>query len=193
MLAAIGRPPANVVPRGPPPLAETIALNVAYSMYVASGFIRTVFRLRIGMICVSVAFVIWASLAGVWSGVAWNVAFGGVHAYQLFKLWKRHRSISLTDDERAIHRRLFAELTLVDFFTLWSIGNGRRAPAGELLIAEQSEQHTIILIVSGDVVVERHGRLVATVSRGGRRWTVRTLYVLVFNVWPLRKHRAQCW
>ncbi|MGI9596568.1 MAG: cyclic nucleotide-binding domain-containing protein [Acidimicrobiales bacterium] len=145
-------------------MAETIALNVAYMLYVGSGFIKTVVRLRIGMIFVSIAYIVWASLAGIWSGVAWNVAFGGVHAYQLYRLWSRHRSISLTHRERELHKRLFPDISVVAFFTLWSIGTARQAMVGEVLIKEQTEQDTIMLVVSGEVVVERGGSLVATLG-----------------------------
>ncbi len=156
--------PPHLAPKNYPALLETIAINFAYALYVGSGFVKTILRLRIGLVGVSMAFVFWAAMSGVWPAVFWNLAFGGVHGYQLFRLWTQHRSISLNQDERALHKRLFPDLSLVDFFTLWSIGTARAVPTGEVLIRERTVQQTLILIVSGVVTVERSGEFVATLG-----------------------------
>ncbi len=146
-------------------MIETITLNLAYLLYVGSALIKTVVRLRIGMIVVSVAFIIWGILGGVWSAVIWNLAFGSVHAYQLYQLWAKHRAINLSVEERALHRRLFPDISLVDFFTLWSVGNGATAERGDVLIREQTKQESIMLIVEGELLVEREGQFVAELAK----------------------------
>lgn len=146
------------------PLEETIALNVAYGLYVASGFVKTFVRMRIFMIVVSVAYIVWAILADIWFGVAWNVAFGAVHAYQLAKLWMQQRSISLTDEQADIHKRLFSDLQTIDFFTLWSVGTSRVVEPGTTLISDGCVQRTVMLIIDGTVAVDRQGEQVATLG-----------------------------
>jgi CRP-like cAMP-binding protein len=87
--------------------------------------------------------------------VVWNLAFGAVHAYQLVRLWMAGRAIDLDDTERGIHSRLFDDLSLLDFYTLWSIGTTRPVEGGDVLIEQGTDHLSIILVVDGEVVVTR--------------------------------------
>ncbi len=138
-------------------MEEAIALNIAYAVYVASGFAKTFIRLRLAMIAASLAFIAWGLIAGTWSAIVWNVAFGAVHVYNLVKLWMRRRSIDLTTGQAEIHQRLFSDLDLVDFYTLWSIGSSTTVAPGSKLIVDGSVQETVMLIISGKVSVLQDG------------------------------------
>lgn len=145
-------------------MMEAAALNIAYALYVASGLVRTVARLRIALVIVSAAFIGWGVLSETWAAVAWNLAFGVVHAYQLIRLWMAKRAIDLSEVEKGIHNRLFDELSVTDFFTLWSIGQPRIHDPGDVLILEGTNHQTITLVISGGVVVERDGRQLAALG-----------------------------
>lgn len=146
------------------PLAETIALNIAYMFYVASGLTKTLLKLRVAMIFVSVTFITWGLIAGIWTAVFWNVAFGAVHGYKLIELWLQHRSIRLSDSQADLHERLFSDLDVVDFYTLWSIGTSRVVEPGEVLIHEGQVQKTVMLIIDGEVTIEQGGTTVASLQ-----------------------------
>ena len=145
-------------------MAETIALNIAYMFYVASGLTKTLLKLRVAMIFVSVTFITWGLIAGIWTAVFWNVAFGAVHGYKLIELWLQHRSIRLSDSQADLHERLFSDLDVVDFYTLWSIGTSRVVEPGEVLIHEGQVQKTVMLIIDGEVTIEQGGTTVASLQ-----------------------------
>ncbi len=142
-------------------LEEAIALNIAYAVYVASGLAKSLVRLRVTMVIASVAFIIWGALSGTSIAIVWNVAFGAVHIYNLVRLWMQHRSIDLTETQTAIHRRLFSDLDVIDFYTLWSIGASEVVPSHTELILEGQIQETVMLIIDGEVSVVQAGNEVS--------------------------------
>ena len=183
-------------------MAETIIFNVAYALFVASGFVKTMLKLRIALVGVAVVYILWGFIADNPSAVLWNLAFAAVHTYQLIKLWNQRRSIQLTEQETDIHRRLFPDLDLIDFYTLWSMGDVKTLPAGETLIDQDEVQDTLMLIVSGTVSVERDGDHLADLGQdnllGERSYmtgevasaTVRASSEVEIHVWDQRRMKA---
>lgn len=145
-------------------MAETIAVNVAYAIYVASGLVKTEWRLRATLVVVSIAFIIWGLIAGVWSAVGWNFLFGSTHAYTLIRLWMRNRSIQISTEAAAVHERVFSSLNRFDFFTLWSVGTTREFVGGDVLIDLGDRVEAISLLISGEVSVTREGKRLADLT-----------------------------
>lgn len=183
-------------------MAETIIFNIAYSLFVASGFAKTMLKLRVALVGVALVYILWGFVADNISAVLWNCAFASVHTYQLIKLWNQRRSIQLTEQEDDIHRRLFPDLDLIDFYTLWSMGDIRALPDGETLIDQGEIQDTLMLIVSGKVTVERDGQHLADLGQddllGERSYmtgevasaTVRAISDVEIHVWDQRRMKA---
>lgn len=134
---------------------ESIAINVAYALYVGSALAKTEIKLRVSLVIVSIAFIVWAIVAGQTSALIWNILFGGSHLYQLIRRWQQHRAIEIAAEAEVVHQRLFSDLSRLEFFGLWSVGMSRKASPGEPLIIEGTEQKTISIVLSGEVVVER--------------------------------------
>jgi len=145
-------------------LAETIALNVAYALYVASGLVKTEWRLRVALVVVSIAFIIWGLVAGLYSPIVWNVLFGLTHCWHLYRMWQANRAISLTEDAEHVRERLFKELPRLDFFALWSIGTTNEFDPGEVLITQGATDHQLSLILRGQISVDRGGEQLATLG-----------------------------
>lgn len=183
-------------------VAETVIFNIAYALFVASSLVRTLLRLRLALIGVAVAYIVWGIVAGNLSAILWNTAFAAIHAYQVFKLWAQRRSIELTDTERNVHERLFPDLDTIDFYTMWSIGNQRTLQPGATLIAQGQVQDTLMLIVAGSVVVERDGAVLAELGPddllGERSYmtgetasaTVRAVAEVELHEWDQRRMKA---
>jgi CRP-like cAMP-binding protein len=159
-------------------------------------------KLRIALIGVALVYIVWGFAADNMSAVLWNISFAAVHTYQLIRLWNQRRSIELTSQEDKIHRRLFPDLDLIDFYTLWSMGDVRTIPAGQTLIDQGDVQDTLMLIVSGQVSVERDGNHLADLSQddllGERSYmtgevasaTVRANSEVEIHVWDQRRMKA---
>lgn len=145
-------------------MAETIAVNVAYALYVSSGFVKTEWRLRMAMVVVSVAFIVWAVIAQLWSPVAWNVAFGLTHSFHLHRMWQANRAIQLSDEAEEVHARLFRRLSRLDFHALWSIGSTNEFDPGEVLIRQGAADHNLLIVLRGQVSVARDGESLATLG-----------------------------
>lgn len=145
-------------------MAATIALNIAYGLYVATGFVKTELKLRIALIIVSVAFIIWGFVSSTWSAVIWNVLFGSTHAYRVIKMWRQNRSIQLDERAAAVHARIFPELNRLDFFTLWSIGTTTVHETDEVLIEQGADHKELALILGGQVTVDRDGERLAVLG-----------------------------
>jgi len=145
-------------------MAETIAVNVAYALYVASGFMKTELRLRISLVVVSIAFIVWAVIAGSWSPVVWNVLFGVTHAVHVYRMWQANRAIALSEEAEEVHARLFPELSRLDFHALWSVGATHGFDPGDELILEGAEDHSLSLVLRGQVSVVRNSEVLATLG-----------------------------
>lgn len=142
-------------------MAETISVNVAYAIYVASGLVKTEWRLRAVLVVVSIAFIVWALIAGVWSAVFWNVLFGSTHGYTLLRMWMRNRAIQISSEAAAVHERVFPSLSRVDFFTLWSLGNTERYEPDDVIIELGSKVQAISIVLGGECTVTREGTTLA--------------------------------
>ncbi|MEM9652079.1 MAG: cyclic nucleotide-binding domain-containing protein [Actinomycetota bacterium] len=183
-------------------MAETVIFNIAYALFVATGFVKTILRLRLALIGVAIAYIIWGVVAQNTSAIIWNVAFASVHSYQVFRLWAQRRSIQLTETQSNIHDRLFPDLDLIDFYTLWSIGNERTLKPDAVLIQQGEVQDTLMLIVAGAVVVERDDELLAELGPddllGERSYmtgevasaTVRATSEVELHEWDQRRMKA---
>lgn len=135
-------------------ITETLILNTAYLILLASTFTRTILRLRLALIGSAIAFLVYGILIRNWSMVGWNVVTASLHGYQLFKYLGSRRSIVLDAEAEAVRGRLFPNLDNFDFNAIWALGETTTIEDEPLTVTGAVNNH-LHLILDGEVAVEK--------------------------------------
>jgi len=143
-----------------------LVVNFAYVALFASTFTRTVTWLRSMLVVAAIAFIVFGSIEGIWSIVAWNIAIGSMHAFRIARDILQQRSVALTNDEESLRDEFFPGLSDFDFNMLWSMGQ-QVGYSDEVVIAQQSLPQTTSLVLSGTAVIEQNNQVVRGIRRGG--------------------------
>lgn len=139
--------------------------NIAYVVFVGSSWLKQELWLRVGLSVASLGFVLFGVLIDSPTTVVWNLLFGLITAYRVFRMITADRNIVMTTDEIEIHESVFPTLTRGEFLRLWDVGiehEFRTAP----LVAEGEDVTRLLLVLDGDAIVEREGRRLADLGRG---------------------------
>lgn len=138
---------------------STIIINVAYVSLFASTFTRTIPRLRMFLVGAAICFIVFGSIVGNWSMVAWNVLTGILNSRQLILHARRRRALVLSAEDESSRKRWFGDLDAFDFASLWSMGED--VDVKDERIVEAGHQHaSTSLILDGVIEVQRGGTTV---------------------------------
>lgn len=142
-----------------------ILINGAYVVLLGSTFTRTLNWLRLALISGSVLFIAYGLLEGIRSMVIWNLVTGTLHTTRIIKDLRARRSVALTAEEAVIRDQSFPGLDDFDFNALWSLGRPYNAD-GTAFIEQGSSPDHVMLLMTGQVRVERDGGVIGTLGRG---------------------------
>lgn len=135
---------------------STLIINVAYVALFASTFTQTIPRLRSFLVVAAICFIVFGSMVGNWSMVAWNVVTGVLNSRQLIIHARRRRSVVLNAEDESFRQRWFEDLDVFDFASLWSMGEDVRLE-DERMIEGGEENNSLWLVVEGVVEVRPDG------------------------------------
>ncbi|MFK7917013.1 MAG: cyclic nucleotide-binding domain-containing protein [Ilumatobacter sp.] len=138
---------------------STVVINVAYISLFASTFMRTVPRLRMFLVAAAICFIVFGSMVGNWSMVAWNVLTGLMNSRQLVIHAQQRRAMVLSAEDESFRNRWFGDLDAFDFASLWSMGEDVSMCDERIVHAGQHHASTS-LILDGGIEVRRHGTTV---------------------------------
>lgn len=142
-----------------------IVINAAYIALLGSTFTRTLNWLRALLICGSVMFVTYGLIEGIRSMVVWNLITGTLHTTRIVKDLTARRSVKLSAEEAVIRDQSFPGLDDFDFHALWGLGRAYNAD-NTVFIEEGSQPEHVMLLVTGQVHVERDGSVISKLGRG---------------------------
>lgn len=135
---------------------STAVINVAYVTLFASTFTRSMPRLRASLVAASIAFIVFGTMEGNWSMVAWNAVTGVLNTRQLVLHARARTALVADESEERIRHRWFPDLDAREFLALWSMGRDVHH-IDERLIEFGAENSHTWLILDGTVEVRRPG------------------------------------
>ena len=141
---------------------ENVLLNFAYVLYILAALFRSNLALRVTLAAASVAFVIYGIVADNASVVVWNVVFGCISVFHIYKLWQARRPIELSAEEFDAYERVFPDLTQNDFVYLWEMGE-QMVYDDDTLMRQGNEVQSLLLLLKGDITIEIDG---SEITRG---------------------------
>ena len=100
------------------------------------------------------------------SMVAWEGAFALVNIVQVGILLYERRMARLTPEEDGLRKRMFSQLSVVDFHRLIRTGTWVSTSEGEVLTRQGQPVARIVLITDGATEVEVDGQIVAYCRQG---------------------------
>jgi hypothetical protein len=130
-----------------------VFLNLAYAVYVVSPIFTRMLPMRIVMMMATALFITYGLVSGVMSVVWWNIPFGAMHAWQIWRLLSERWAVDLDEEERSIHKRLFPTLDEVDFHALWSMGTEELVDGATRMITCDERTDRLLLVIDGEVEV----------------------------------------
>lgn len=177
-----------------------ILLNTAYFIYVLSPLVRSMLVMRTLLLAATFLYIAYGLYEPVWSIFWWNVPFGLVTAWQIWRLVRQRLGVSLSEEDEAIRILLFPDLDRPLFNTFWHSGEERTA-TDEVLITAGEPVNELLLILAGEAEVDvpdAGGRLVrlsrlsligemSSVSGGTASATVSTVGSARLRVWDKQK------
>ncbi len=180
------------------------AADLAYGLAAVPFFMRDMLLLRALAVAAGLV-VIYLNLTGARGPNSILVLSLGVMIVVnivriLHLLWEKRR-VMFSGEERDLYLTLFREFSPVEFMKLLALGEWRAAEVGDVLAREADELQDLMLLSTGEVVIERDCREIARARdgaiigemsylQGGRATaTVRALRPTRYLAWPRVKLR----
>ena len=138
--------------------------NLGYAINLLALTVRDVLWLRTVLLPAQLSFLVWGSMQGFVSTVAWNVLFIGINLFQIVRILMERRPIDLPPDLDDIYER-FSEMTRREFLLFWEMGTIRHV-RDVRFIQEGERPRELMLITEGEVEVKKGERSVAKLNRG---------------------------
>ncbi len=127
-------------------------LNAAYAVYVVSPVFKTMVKLRIVLLLATILFIAYGLSSGVMSVTWWNLPFGAIHLWQLWKISPFGQQ-DLDAEAAGVHSELFPTLSQTDFATIWKLGEERIISVHEELTTQGERVADLTLILDGNAAV----------------------------------------
>jgi predicted Rdx family selenoprotein len=147
-------------------LESTIILHLSYLLLVAASLIRSILWLRLLAVASGITAVIYDMGIHEYSMVAWEGTFALVNIVQIGILIYERRRAQLTPEEDALRKRMFDQLSVVDFHRLIRTGTWVSTGEGEILTQQGQPVARIVLVTDGATEVRVDGQIVAYCRQG---------------------------
>lgn len=144
---------------------DTVLINAAYIIYVASALVRGLVPLRVTLLVASVVFVSYGLVAGEPSVVVWNIVFGVFSVWELIRIHRERRPVVMDPDQRSAYDEVFHQLSEKDFERFWKQGSHEHHVQEVTLTHQGVEVTDLMLITRGTATVHIDGAMVATIGQ----------------------------
>jgi CRP-like cAMP-binding protein len=145
------------------------AANFCYLILAGSYLVTNLLWLRVLAIVAlgleGIYFYV-ASTPPLWVGIAWAAIFVGINLVQLLLMTRDRLAVRMSEQERLLHRGLFAELTPVQFHSLLKIGEWREEKDEAILAAEGEPVPELLFIAHGAAKVMVGAETIAVLQAG---------------------------
>jgi hypothetical protein len=142
--------------------------HASYVLIAISYYLTNIYWLRVMAVIGLSLEIAYFQLAGgdMHAGIAWNVVFVAINAYQIYWLIDEHRKLKRVEDAHLLRQGAFAGFTNAQLARLVTAGRWRTLEPQTTLTVEGKPVEELVLICDGTALVETHGKVVAHL-RGG--------------------------
>lgn len=143
-------------------------IHVANVLILLSFLFKDVLGLRLLSISASCCFILYFYFRPqpMLAPIGWNLLFMAVNGYQIGLLLAERRPVFLNAQEELVHRLVFHHLSPRDFLRLIRIARWHAAEEREIIVKHGETVKDMILIASGCMCVEAHGKSLASLEQG---------------------------
>jgi hypothetical protein len=142
-----------------------VLLNLGYSLNLIALSVRDVLLLRVVLLPAQVSFLSWGLVAGIRAAVAWNIVFISINLFQVLRILRERRPITLPADIADIYKESFSGLRPREFWLFWETGH-RRTVCDAPFVRQGEKPSDLLFVVSGAANVVRNGSAVAVLKAG---------------------------
>ncbi len=135
--------------------------HLAYAMLIGGSLVRTLLPMRLLMIGSGISAVAYGAAVGANVEIFWEAMFTLVNVVQVGILIRERHRVQLTDEEEALRRSMFGQLSVVEFHRLIRSGRWASVPKGALLTSQGDRVDSILLLTAGEAVVRVDGEITA--------------------------------
>jgi hypothetical protein len=142
--------------------------HVSYILIAISYYLTNMYWLRVTAVVGLSLEIVYFQLSGgaMHTGIAWDVVFIAINAYQIYWLVAERRNLHLLEDAHLLRQGVFAGFSHSQLARLVKAGTWRTLEAGTTITNEGEPVSELVLICKGEASVEAHGHVVAHL-RGG--------------------------
>ena len=144
-------------------------VNFCYLLLAVSYLVSDLYWLRvlaIGALGLEAVYYYFGSATPSWVGFGWATVFVSINLVQLALMTRERLAVRMSEREQWLHRRLFTELTPVQFNRFLKIGTWREVEGGTLLTVRGELVPELLLIADGTVEVIVGGEVIALQQAG---------------------------
>lgn len=147
-------------------MTPDVFVHMSYLLLVGASLLRAIMPLRILAIGSGLCAAVYDFSIQEYAMLAWESAFVLINAGQVGLLLYERQRVKLTNEEVTLHKRMFSQLSLVDFHRLIRMGTFVSAAEGEVLTRQSHPVARIVLITEGALSVDIDGKTVAYCREG---------------------------
>jgi hypothetical protein len=142
--------------------------HVSYILIAISYWLTNIFWLRVTAVLGLSMEILYFQLSGgdLSTGIAWDVVFIAINAYQLYWLYDEHRKAAKLEGSEYLMSGAFAGLSKLHLSRLAQLGEWRDLPAGTALTHENAPVAELFYLATGGCAVHKDGEPVAVVHQG---------------------------
>jgi len=142
--------------------------HASYILIAVSYYLTNMYWLRVTAVIGLSLEIVYFQLSGgaMHTGIAWDVVFIAINAYQIYWLVAEHRSLKSMEDAHLLCQGVFAGFSNSQLARLIKAGTWRNLEPGTKITHEGQPVSELVLICKGEAAVEANGHVVAHL-RGG--------------------------
>ena len=143
-------------------------IHGANVLYLLSYLVRDILWLRILTVCAGVSLIPYFYFQDppLLPAVIWNLVFVSINVIQIRILLLERMPVRMSEREQRLYRMVFRHLAPREFMKILAFGKWHEAAPSKKLIEQDSNLDRLMVIYSGRVSVESHGRQIAELSDG---------------------------
>lgn len=142
-----------------------LLVNFGYCLMLMGFLARDILWLRglllLGQSCVAA----YGFSKGAAPVAGWNSLFALINTAHVIQIIRERRKIAVPEELRDLYEKVFAAFAPVEFINFWRYGS-QKLIEHDVLIREGEMQAELICLLSGQVLVEKNGQVLARLGRG---------------------------
>ncbi len=144
---------------------QDILLNLGYGLNLVALTVRDVLWLRAVLLPAQISFLSWGAVSGIRATVIWNVIFIAINLFQIVRILRERRPITLPAELSGIYTQTFSAMKPREFWLFWE--TGRVQTVSDAPIVRQNEKPTeLMFLVKGKAEVVNDGATIAVLEPG---------------------------